>query len=78
VHILAKNQRYEVANYDNVAIPTNLSVKDRVRKEFPGFYTALFDDTMAKHPGAVITEYAWSAGSCDPCPEQRHRYGSGS
>jgi MYXO-CTERM domain-containing protein len=69
VHILAKNQRYEVANYDNVAIPTNLSVKDRVRKEFPGFYTALFDDTMAKHPGAVITEYAWSAGNCDPCPD---------
>ena len=24
---------------------------------------------LALHPRAVITEYAWSAGSCDPCPE---------
>ena len=28
VHILARGQRYEVANYDNVAIPTNLDVAD--------------------------------------------------
>jgi hypothetical protein len=32
VTILARNQRYEVANYDNVAIPTNIDVSDATRK----------------------------------------------
>src|SRR6185436_1640105 len=27
-----------------------------------------FDRTIEKNPGAVITEYAWDASSCDPCP----------
>ncbi len=68
VHILAKGQRYETANYKNVAIPTNLDVKDSVRKEFGSFYAALFDRTLARHPKSVITEYAWDASTCDPCP----------
>ncbi|HEY0252500.1 MAG TPA: DUF2330 domain-containing protein, partial [Kofleriaceae bacterium] len=68
VNIFAPNQRYEVANYQNVTIPTNLDVRDTVKDKFAGFYAALFDRTLEKHPGAVITEYAWSAGTCDPCP----------
>ncbi len=68
VHILARGQRYETANYPNVAIPTNLDVKDDVRKNFPSFYAALFDRTLSRQPRAVITEYSWDAGSCDPCP----------
>ncbi len=68
VTILARGQRYEVANYDNVAIPTNIDVADSTRKEFASFYATLFDQTLAKHPRSVVTEYAWSAGSCDPCP----------
>jgi hypothetical protein len=68
VHILAKGQRYETANYPNVAIPTNLDVKDNVRTDFGGFYAALFDRTLSRQPNAVITEYAWDAGTCDPCP----------
>ena len=68
VSILAPNQRYEVSNYGNVTIPTNLDVKDAVRDKFGEFYAALFDRTIEKNPGAVVTEYAWSAGSCDPCP----------
>ena len=61
VNILAPHQRYEVANYQNVTIPTNLDVKDDVRKRFGEFYAALFDRTLEKHPGAVVTEYAWDA-----------------
>jgi hypothetical protein len=68
VHILAKNQRYEVANYPNVAVPTNLEVSDATRAQFPAFYAALFDRVIAKNPKAIVTEYAWQAGSCDPCP----------
>lgn len=70
VHVLARNVRYELANYDNVAIPTNIDVKDQVRDRFGQFYASLFDHTLANNPKAVITEYAWSAGSCDPCPEE--------
>ncbi|MEZ4403498.1 MAG: DUF2330 domain-containing protein [Kofleriaceae bacterium] len=68
VSILSPNQRYEVANYGNVTIPTNLDVKDAVRGSFGSFYAALFDRTVARNPGAVVTEYAWAASTCDPCP----------
>ncbi len=68
VHILAKDKRYEVANYKNVTVPTNLVVKNDVRQRFGEFYAALFDATIEKNPGAVVTEYAWASNSCDPCP----------
>jgi hypothetical protein len=68
VHILAPNQRYEVANYRNVTVPTNINVQDRTRDEFGRFYEAVFRETLAANRGAVVTEYAWQASSCDPCP----------
>ena len=68
VHILARNQRFEVANYANVTIPTNLRVVDAVRDEFGGFYEYVFRETIAHNPRTVVTEYAWDAQSCDPCP----------
>ncbi|HKE14365.1 MAG TPA: DUF2330 domain-containing protein [Kofleriaceae bacterium] len=68
VHILAPGQRYEVANYSNVTIPTNLDVAEEARDRFGEFYAALLDRTLEKNRGAVVTEYAWDASSCDPCP----------
>ncbi|MEM9192033.1 MAG: DUF2330 domain-containing protein [Myxococcota bacterium] len=68
VHVLSPNTRYEAANYPNAFIPTNLVVADEVRQNFPSFYEALYRATMEEHPGAVVTEYSWLAGSCDPCP----------
>ena len=68
VSILAPGQRYEVANYPNATIPTNLDVREEARGRFGEFYAALFDRTLEKNPGAVVTEYAWDASSCDPCP----------
>jgi hypothetical protein len=67
VNILAPD-RYEVGNYRNVTIPTNLEVKDEVRTRFGEFYAALFDRTIEVNPGAIVTEYAWDAMTCDPCP----------
>lgn len=69
VNILAK-QRYELANYENVTIPTNIRVKDEVRTTFPSFYEALFARTLERNPNAVVTEYAWAASTCDPCPTE--------
>ncbi len=68
VYLLAQGQRYETANYPNVTIPTNIQVKDEVRKKFGEFYAALFDSTIEKNPKAVVTEYSWDAAGCDPCP----------
>ena len=72
VHILAKD-RYEVTNYTNVFIPTNLEVAESVKENFGAFYATLFDTTLEKFKDAdgrnpVVTEYSWMAGSCDPCP----------
>ncbi len=61
-------QRYAVANYPNVTIPTNLDVSEKARDGFGSFYASLFDHTLEKNPSAVVTEYAWGATSCDPCP----------
>ncbi len=68
INILAPNLRYEVANHPNVTIPTNLPVRDDVRTRFGEFYAALFDHTIEAVPDAVVTEYSWDSGSCDPCP----------
>jgi hypothetical protein len=67
VHILGK-KRYDVVNYPKATLSTNLEVDDAVRSRFGELYAAVFDRTLAEHPGAVVTEYAWSSGSCDPCP----------
>lgn len=68
VHVLGTNTRYEVANYPNVTIPTNLDVSESASENFGTFYTSLFDRTIEKNPKAVVTEYAWASTSCDPCP----------
>jgi hypothetical protein len=72
VHILAK-ERYEVTNYTNVFIPTNLELAESVKENFGSFYATLFDATLEKFKDAdgrnpVVTEYSWIASSCDPCP----------
>jgi hypothetical protein len=68
IHILARGVRYEAANYPNVTIPTNREVSETVRDHFGEFYGELFEQTLAAHAGAIVTEYAWSPGQCDPCP----------
>ena len=68
VHVLARGQRYEVANYPNLTIPTNIELNEAAIASFGAFYVALFDKTVERAPGAVVTEYAWGASKCDPCP----------
>ncbi len=68
VHVLARGQRYQTANYDNTTVPTNLRVDNSVRTDFGGYYEALFQGVVKSKPNTVVTEYAWSAESCDPCP----------
>ena len=80
VFLLSKQSRYEVANYPNVFIPTNLEVSDDTRKAFAPFYAALFDEAVSKGQGkGIVTEYAWTTPfypqgfggmKCDPCPPE--------
>ena len=74
VNILARNQRYEVANYDNVTIPTNLDVTDATRKAVRRVLRgALRPDRWRKHPRAVVTEYAWASSSLRSLPHAAAR-----
>jgi hypothetical protein len=69
VYILHPRSRFEVANYANAFIPTNLDVADSARSNFGELYARLFDYTLEQAGGrAVVTEYAWATTSCDPCP----------
>jgi len=69
VYLLHPSARFEVANYANVFIPTNLEVADGVRQNFAAFFAELFDATVEKMGRrVVVTEYAWQTTSCDPCP----------
>ena len=69
IYVLANDKRYEVANYPNVFIPTNIDVKDETRRSFGSFYATLFDAALQKAGGrGVVTEYSWQSTSCDPCP----------
>jgi hypothetical protein len=72
VNIISPDKRYQVSNYKNVFIPTNIDVDASVKTRFPEFYAALFDKTLEANPGAVVTEYAWTAVPnyhCDPCTD---------
>jgi hypothetical protein len=69
IYVVHPSSRFEVANYANAFIPTNLEVGDGVRASFPAFYAELFDAIVEKSgKRAVVTEYAWQTTSCDPCP----------
>ena len=72
VNILAKGQRYDVSNYPTAKIPTNIEVVADVKNYFATFYRSLFQRTLEKNKEdgqkPVVTEYAWNAKKCDPCP----------
>ncbi len=69
VFVLSKDKRYDLANYPNVFIPTNLEVTEATAKSFAPFYAALFDAAVAQGNGhGIVTEYSWESSSCDPCP----------
>ncbi len=68
IDVLARHQRYEAANYPNTFAPTNIEVVEGTKTQPQVMYTAVFDATIAHTPRAFVTEYAWDATSCDPCP----------
>ena len=69
VFTLSRSLRYDVANYPNVFIPTNLEVSNDLKDKFAPFYATLFDEAVHQGGGkGIVTEYSWMSSSCDPCP----------
>jgi MYXO-CTERM domain-containing protein len=66
VHVLGRNQRYEVADARNVSVPTNLDGSSADPAAFADAYDALLNDEL-KVGGVVVTEYARDVDTCDPC-----------
>ncbi|MEZ4335427.1 MAG: DUF2330 domain-containing protein [Sandaracinaceae bacterium] len=58
VHILSPQGRYEVANYGNRWVPTNVHVNGRAAQSFGRFYDAYFAALSGRAPRRVWTEYA--------------------
>ncbi len=67
VHVLARDTRYEAANRPNVFLPTNVDLTPAAAPFFRAWVDQLFDRVVAQTPSAVVTEYAWPLGRCDPC-----------
>ena len=69
IHVLA-SRRYVVSDYSNTTIPTNLTLEHTHGARFAETYVALFDQVVGRHGVGVVTEYAWAADRCDPCPTE--------
>jgi hypothetical protein len=67
IHVLAVGRRFEAANLPAAQMPTAIALRGEARERIGPVHAALFDATVARQPGAVVTEYAAQAGDCDPC-----------
>jgi len=58
IFLLTRHGRVEAANYRTYAMPTDIEVPPFVKKDFPGFYRAIFDRLAASSKGrGVFTEH---------------------
>ena len=68
VYVLTQQGRVEAANYRTVKLPANQNLPPGVKRDFKGFYKALFDHQARQEDHRVVfTEYFWDMGWCDPC-----------
>jgi MYXO-CTERM domain-containing protein len=67
--VLSPGARLEATSLLNVAVPTNLDVREEAKSDVDGLYRSIVDYTLEKTPGAAMTEYAWLASTCDGCAE---------
>lgn len=58
IHILAPAQRYEMANYGNMMVPTDIRLAPQAARSFATFYSAFFSRLSRRYPRRVMTEFA--------------------
>ncbi len=65
---LTRKGRVETANYRTVRMPTGNEIPTYVKADFGPTYKAIYGEAVNKEGGAaVMLEYAWDMGWCDPC-----------
>ena len=68
VYVLTQQGRVEAANYRTIKLPANENLPPAIKRDFKGFYKALFDHQARQEEHRVVfTEYFWDMGWCDPC-----------
>ena len=71
VYTLTKKGRVESTNYRTVKMPSGDTVPLFVKDAFKDVYKAIFQRSYEKEDRrGIFTEYAWNAGSCDPCADE--------
>ena len=67
-YVLTRGGRVESANYRTVKLPANENLPPAIKRDFKGFYKALFDHQARQEDFRVVfTEYFWDMAWCDPC-----------
>jgi hypothetical protein len=67
-YVLTREGRVESANYRTVKLPANQNLPPAIKRDFKGFYKALFDHQAREEDFRVVfTEYFWDMAWCDPC-----------
>lgn len=68
IYTLTRQGRVESTNYKTVKMPSNVEVPLFVKDEFGPFYKTVFDKAHERQGRrALLTEYFWDMGWCDPC-----------
>ncbi|MFL5343339.1 MAG: DUF2330 domain-containing protein [Hyalangium sp.] len=68
IYTLTRKGRVESTNYKTVKMPSNVEVPLFVKNEFGSFYKATFNKAHEQQGRrALLTEYFWDMGWCDPC-----------
>jgi hypothetical protein len=68
VYTITRNGRVESSNYQTVKMPSDVELPEFVQREFGTFYKSAFAKTWRDHGRrALLTEYVWNMGFCDPC-----------
>lgn len=68
IYALTRQGRVESSNYRTVKVPSDVEVPLFVKDEFGSFYQSMFERAHEKEGRrAILTEYVWDMGWCDPC-----------
>jgi hypothetical protein len=67
LYVLARHQRYEAAEWEDLLAPTGLEMTAAAAPAFPSVYRSIFDTLVAGRARAAVTEYVHDAVACDPC-----------
>jgi hypothetical protein len=68
VYALTRNGRVESTNYKTVKMPSGNEVPEFIQRDFGPFYKATFNEAHKREDyRALLTEYFWDMGWCDPC-----------